>query len=152
MVLFAAVGVGCAHTDSVAPSDLLPATLNAELQGRVLIVHGIDSPLWAADPLTIRDGRIDGDTLRLTVSYGGGCRPHSLQPLAEAAWLESFPVQVMARIAHNAGGDLCRALITRSLRIDLSPLRDRYRASYRTPSGTITLRIDGLAEPVAYAF
>jgi hypothetical protein len=40
---------------------------------------------------------------------------------------------------HDARGDVCRALLQKTLRFDLTPLRDVYRSSYNTTSGEIIL-------------
>lgn len=105
-----------------------------------------------SDALTVGSVAIDGDTLRVTVTYGGGCQRHALQPIAETVWLESYPVQVYARISHNAAGDLCKALITRTLHVDLSPLKEEYRETYQTTAGRIALRLAGAKDVPVYVF
>jgi hypothetical protein len=118
----------------------------------MLLVPAVNSAVWMSDALTVGNVAIDGDTLRVTVSYGGGCQRHALQPIAASVWLESYPVQVYARISHNASGDTCRALITRTLRVDLSPLKDQYRETYQATSGRIALRLAGAKDVPVYAF
>jgi hypothetical protein len=149
--LFGALACGRAEP-TVAFDDPAPTALATELRGKILLVNSVDSPAWAKDPLTITSVAIDGDTLSMTVSYGGGCRRHALQPIAETVWMESWPVQVAARIAHNADGDLCRALVTRFLKIDLSPLRDLYRQSYQSVHGKIRLNFPSVAYGPVYEF
>jgi hypothetical protein len=105
-----------------------------------------------ADALAINNVTLDGDTLRVHLTYGGGCQRHALQPIAETVWLESSPVQVLARISHNAGGDPCKSLITRTLYIDLSPLKEQYREIYQTSSGRIALQLAGANNVPVYAF
>jgi hypothetical protein len=144
--------LGCSRRDSVAPAALDPVALNAELRGQVLLVPSVSAPVWASDPLAVSGLAIDGDTLRAAVTYGGGCRRHALQPIAETVWMESYPVQVHARIAHNADRDPCDALVTRLLHIDLTPLRDAYRRSYRATRGRIALRLAGAREVPVYEF
>jgi hypothetical protein len=135
-----------------SPADPPPAALRQELRGRILLVPSVNSSLWSSDPLSVGAVTIDGDTLSLTVTYGGGCQRHALQPIAETVWMESYPVQVLARIAHNAGGDLCKALVTRPLHIDLSPLKDLYRESYHQSSGRIAIRLAGAKDVPVYVF
>ena len=144
--------LACARTDSVSPVTIVPAAPNGDLQTRILLVPAVNSSVWMSDALTVGNVAIDGDTLRVTVTYGGGCQRHALQPIAETTWLESYPVQVNARISHNAAGDLCKALITRTLHVDLSPLKDRYRETYQTTSGRIALRLAGATDVPVYAF
>jgi hypothetical protein len=145
------LALACRSSDYVAPvTDA--ASLTAEVRGQVLLVDGINSPAWADDPLTITSATIEGDTLHLVVTYGGGCMRHALQLIAETSWMESYPVQVRARVAHNAGGDPCEALVQRVLRFDLGPLKREYQRSYQTATGRIVLRLGGSGGPVEYAF
>src|SRR4029079_7969979 len=140
--LIAAIGA-CAKPDMMAPDQAALTATGTDLRTQILLVSSVSSPVWASDPLSISSASIEGDTLRLPATYGGGCRRHALQPIAETVWMESYPVQVSTRIAHNAGGDACKALVSRVLHIDLSPLRDAYRQSYHTSSGKIALRLAG---------
>ena len=118
-------------------------------------VHGTvvtnDSGL-PSDPITIDSTRVVGDTLAAVVSHGGGCANHSYQLVIGSAWMESFPVQVRARIAHNANGDLCRALLRRELRMSLRPLADAYRASYRQEHGSVAIQLSGTTKGLLYVF
>ena len=118
----------------------------------MLLVNAVGSSVWAKDALSIRNVAINGDTLRLTVSYQGGCQYHALQPIAEIVSMESYPIQVAARIAHNAGADPCHSLVTRVLHIDLSPLKEQYRESYHTTTGCVALTIAGAKEVPLYEF
>jgi hypothetical protein len=64
--------------------------------------------------------------------------------------MESFPVQVAARLAHDADGDPCRALLTSTLRFDLSPLRGHFEASYGPGRGTVVIGLGG--RRITYTF
>jgi hypothetical protein len=146
-----AFAFACRSSDYVAPiTDA--ASLTADVRGQVLLVNGIRSSPWADDPLTIVSATVEGDSLLLIVTYGGGCTRHALQLISETAWMESYPVQVRARVAHNAGGDPCEALIRRVLHIDLTPLKHEYQRSYQTLSGRIVLRLEGYTGTVEYGF
>ena len=90
--------------------------------------------------------------MRVTVQYGGGCARHEFRVVASHVFMESHPVQSAIAIRHNANGDMCRALLTRDLRFDLSALRDAWRRSYRQEHGTIVLRLRGYAEGIPYNF
>jgi hypothetical protein len=105
-------------------------SINDTWSGQIVITPDADAPQWPSDPVTIHAVEVKGDSLELTVSYGGGCGDHSFMLLADAAWMESYPVQTGVRLAHDAKGDACEALLTRVLRFDLSPLKAAYAASY----------------------
>lgn len=104
------------------------------------------------DPIAIDSARVDGDTLAVSVRHGGGCGNHTYQLVIGSTWMESFPVQVGARIAHDANHDSCRALIVRHLRMSLRPLKDAYRASYRQEHGSVTIRLEGSTAALSYKF
>jgi hypothetical protein len=96
---------------------------------------------WPQDGLQIDSFDIDGPVLTMDLSYGGGCREHSVDFVAWNGWLESFPVQVGAILAHDARDDACDALIHTTRTFDLTPLRRAYEASYGTGSATIVIRL-----------
>lgn len=104
------------------------------------------------DPIAIDSARVDGDTLAVSVSHGGGCGDHTYQLVIGSTWMESFPVQVGARVAHDANGDACKALIRQNLRMSLRPLADAYRASYQQEHGTVTIRLVGSTAALSYKF
>ncbi len=103
------------------------------------------------DPLQIVSARVDGDTLRLTVQYGGGCAQHALRLIGTHVFMESNPVQTGILLGHDAQGDRCRALVRPDVAFSLAPLADAYRQSYRT-NGTIVLHLEGWEPALRYTF
>jgi len=85
---------------------------------------------WPRAPMLLREYSLVGSVLSLDVEYGGGCATHELDLVALGGWLESFPVQVNVLVAHEDHDDACDALIRRTLRFNLMPLREDYEASY----------------------
>ena len=128
------------------------ATPNAFTDGAVAVVANVNDARWPQDAVMIESAAVLGDTLRLTERYGGGCRPHRVALLIGNAFMESYPVQVHARLAHDASGDMCKALLTRNQDFDLTPLKRRYRASYGAGAGVVVLNLAGYSGPVRYAF
>ena len=120
-------------------------------EGQVVITENADGPRWPSDPVTITSAVVKGDTLELWANYGGGCRAQSFLLLSDAAWMESYPVQVGVRLARDAQGDNCKALLSRMLRFDLTPLKVAYNEAYRTTSGILRLNIRGFSS-VTYAW
>lgn len=82
------------------------------------------------DPAAIDSASISGDVLTLHVSHGGGCAAHTFALHTAGVFLESLPVQVPARLSHDAAGDRCRALLQQVLRYDLTALRNLYQKAY----------------------
>ena len=129
-------------TDSSASSVVVHA-------GKVVIA---EESGWKADPVTIASASIRGDSLQLVVRYGGGCREHAFTLVVAPAWMESYPVQASALLAHDAGGDNCKALIEKSLGFDLSPVKARWRAGYGQGAGKISLSLRPSGVSVLYEF
>lgn len=92
------------------------------------------------DPAEILQARIEGDVLLLEVRYGGGCETHDFALLHSGVFMESLPVQTVLTLAHDAHGDPCRALVGRSLRFDLTPVKRAYQAAYGE-GGTLVLHL-----------
>lgn len=136
---------------SPGPSEPVDALLVASDEAApALLVERDDPRPWPSDPWTFVAYQIEGDTLSLDVRYGGGCRDHRFALLIDPAFMESFPVQVAARLAHDADGDPCRALLTRTVRFDLSPLREHFEASYGPGRGTVVIGLGG--RRITYTF
>src|SRR5262245_60510158 len=100
--------------------------IGAEESGRISVDFGVSPDRLSLDPYQIEQARIEKDTLYINVVHGGGCRKHEYGFVAFSGWMESFPVQVRAVLAHDANGDLCKALLRNQLRFDLTPLREAY--------------------------
>ncbi len=112
--------------------------------GRVVFPSGgLDSAAqWGADDYELHAAGVTGGTLAVTLSYSGGCRTHRFTLVAAEGFMESDPVQLALTIAHDADGDACEAWITEEYRFLLDPIKARYRAAYRTESGTVVLGLD----------
>ncbi len=104
------------------------------------------------DPNTIGDAVIDGDTLSVEVTYGGGCEPHDFGLCWDGVFAESFPVQAWVSLSHDAHGDICDALLTEVRPIDLSGLKKAYQEGYQTQNGTIKIHLDGWDKLIDYTF
>lgn len=125
---------------------------NAITDGAVALVDNVASTAWPNDPLTVESAAITGDMLQATVRFGGGCARHRIALLLGRAFMESFPVQVQARLAHDSGGDMCDALLARALAFDLTALKTRYGAAYGPGPATIVINLSGLPRPLRYSF
>ncbi|MGQ0650209.1 MAG: hypothetical protein ACT4P7_21915 [Gemmatimonadaceae bacterium] len=142
----------------IACSGQSPATTTDDTDSLITVLTGVvisadASSSATGDNYTIA-GRpfIEGNSLHVTVQYGGGCRRHDFALLASHVFMESNPVQSAIAIRHAANGDLCKAWLTRELRFDLTALRDAWRRAYRQQNGTIILRLRGYSEGIAYQF
>ena len=123
--------------------------------GRV-VIQGDGAPgrdRWGTDPFQLNAASIMGDTLSVSVSYGGGCRTHRFTLVASNAFMESYPVQLRASLAHVANEDPCRAWVTADYDFDLTPIKRRYQEGYRQEAGTIILILeDNPGDGLVYEF
>ena len=142
--------VSAACSSSTRTSELLVA--DDFDPSRVTVTDDIDASRWPSDAITITAAQIVSDSIVIDVEHGGGCREHRYQLLAGSAFAESHPVQAGLRVSHDDGGDVCKALLRRQLRISLAPLRELYQRSYQTGTGEIMLNVRGLSGRVSYKF
>lgn len=76
------------------------------------------------DPINVLDVKIEGDCLRLTLQYGGGCREHEVDLVLMIPECGTPPLPPPDfRISHDANGDVCKALITQEYSFDISGIR-----------------------------
>ena len=96
-------------------------------------------------PFSVQAASVDGDSLRVTVQYGGGFRNHEFRLVSGGAATKSLPRQQPLTVEHEGHGDLGRALIVQDKAFDLQPFRD--------PSqGRIVLLLDGWDAPLEYVY
>ncbi|HEX7123210.1 MAG TPA: hypothetical protein VF178_12615 [Gemmatimonadaceae bacterium] len=149
MATISACGGG--SKDPAGPAEAYLAAPGDAGTGRAILVGNANAPQWPRDPVTITSATITGDTLILDVSFSGGCAEHQLQLLVDTVWMESYPVQIGALLAHDDRDDPCDAIVTGAVRFDLRPLAQAYRRAYQSASGKIALRLAG-APHLIYEF
>lgn len=103
------------------------------------------------DPHTILEAHISGDTLALTVQYGGGCGTINTDLVTTNFFMESDPVQLHMKLSFQ-DNDYCTALIQEQLCFLLSDLADIYNDSYQSAGGTIIIRLEGYEDGLVYTF
>ena len=135
------VAIGCDRMDNQTIDEINEVSVDDNRNNRCHCYRN-DTPRhreW--DEYIINAATIEDDTLRVNVSYSGGCETHAFTLVAEPRFLESFPVQLRVSIAHNANGDTCEASITEDHVFDLTPIKEAYQTAYRTDHDTIVLRL-----------
>lgn len=146
----------CTH----APAKDEPAEPSADTEvaaeqkpsdGQALLVQANPQP---QDPISIESGRVEGNTLVLNVSHGGGCAEHTYA----LAWDGTFQTNAASEpvanlvVVHNANGDRCKAIKFAEPRFDLSSLSQAFAAKSGKRAGSVELVVQGLASPVRYTF
>jgi hypothetical protein len=112
----------------------------------IIMVDDLSSAGLATDNAQIKSAVISSDVLMVIAQYGGGCKQHDFKLFGSNRFLESFPPQADIVLSHNANGDLCKALITDTLRFSLIRLREVYQSSYDS-KGTLLLRLHEPGKP-----
>ena len=151
--------IGLGETQENEPSDDSSVAVSSDdvgseetkLWGQVVTDPDSTAEL-GADEYELDAAAITGDTLVVTVSYGGGCEDHFFALDASAAFAESDPVQLMVALAHNANGDACQRWVTQDYLFDLAPLKTRYQEEYQQDAGAIVLQLKGAASELVYEF
>jgi hypothetical protein len=143
-MLFVAACGGSSENDSISP--------NALTDGMVAIVDDVNATVYPNDPFTIDSASISGDVLTITTHFGGGCQRHVFSLLLGRAFMESHPVQIHARVAHNARRDACDAIVRQTLTFDLTRLKQRYRQLYGGGPAIIHINLNGAGRQLRYSF
>lgn len=107
---------GCRCSQEVVGSDL-GSTAESKSDSRAE-----ENASRASDHFDLLDAKIEGDSLILSLQYGGGCAEHTFELLA-GPMLKSLPPKQLLEISHDAQGDNCRALLQTKIQFDLTPYR-----------------------------
>lgn len=117
-------GLGCTSHKPVQPTwDDLPY---------VQIVDGSPSD-WKLDSFQLEGLAVDGDSVRVTVTYGGGCEAHTFALFMPPGIIKTNPPQVELYLRHNGHGDLCKeggSLITETVAFDIAPIQELFATHY----------------------
>ena len=120
--------------------DTVISNPNDGVSPRVVITDADEN--WGTDDYLLRDAAITDDTLRLVVSYSGGCEAHEFTLITSGMFLESSPVQLVISVAHNANDDPCEAFPTETVTFDLTGIKTLYQEAYQQDQGTIILLLE----------
>lgn len=100
------------------------------------------------DPFELLSVNVESDVLVCVVRYAGGCAAHRFDSSWWSGFRESYPVQADVGLVRDAGGETCTDLITETLRFDLVPLKEAYRAGYQTTHGKIGIGVRSFQKPI----
>lgn len=136
---------------TVTPGDIPDDDTNPV--GNVVLLTGDDEndqdaiEQAGADAYHFNSATIEGDTLTVSVSYGGGCETHEFTLFVEPNMDDGpFGTMIGISIAHNANLDMCEAWLTESYDFDLTPIKKKYQEQYKKDAGSVSLGI--IADPL----
>jgi hypothetical protein len=145
-----ALGLFSACENKIPVSENPSQPLTDVADCREIIINP-DFNSYQKDNFDLQNTALDNGKLYLTISYGGGCGSPLYELVATPTFMESNPVQVGIMLSFT-DNDPCRALVTKQLCFDLTPLGKLYEKSYQTGHGTIHLRINNWGSPIEYTF
>jgi len=95
----------------------------------------------------ISNAVMNGNILKLTVSYSGGCEEQEFDLVGNEMIMKSLPPKRSIVLVRDSKGDACRECITKQLYFDVSEL------SYQKKAGSeIMLQLSGFEGEIRYAF
>ena len=98
-----------------------------------------------ADPFTILEKSVEGDSLTIQFEVSGGCGSHHFTLYADNRFLESYPVQQTNTIGYYAN-DACDSIIQVEETFDLLPIKEVYQRAYPDATGEQTVVLNDLIE------
>lgn len=115
----------------------------SEASQPVIVHESVDQLPENSSGVTVLESEISQDVAQLTVEHSGGCGEHRFDLHVAPPFMESWPLQINARLTHETD-DTCEALITTDVSIDLLPLKNLYHMNYDSESGEIQIPHVGL--------
>lgn len=102
----------------------------------------------ASDPITSIDTVfIEGNTMYIDLTYGGGCKDHEFQLIGSLAIAKSYPPIRGIQLVHKANEDNCRALVRKRLEVNIEEI------AYQQEEGSeIYLSLEGWKERIKYTY
>lgn len=123
------------------------ATKSAQENPKETLIAVLGKIPEKSDPLTIDTAYITGNILTLGLTYGGGCKDHTFQVIGSEMISKSLPPVRAVSLIHQANEDHCRAIVNKTIQVDISAL------AYKQEAGSeIFLGIDGYKEKLKYTF
>jgi hypothetical protein len=89
----------------------------------IIIDTKLDVSAMEKSVVNIESLSITGDTLSIFVKYGGGCKKHEFDLYSDKMYMKSLPSKLTLYLTHNNNGDMCRKLIIRELKFNISAVK-----------------------------
>lgn len=114
-------------------------------------LYYLESDSLKTNPVNVSDVKIEGDCLRLTLQYSGGCGEHEIELVLMVPECGTPPLPPPAiLISHDANGDLCEAWITKEYSFDISGLREEGKS--KTEFVLTARNADGEVKSTTYTY
>jgi hypothetical protein len=123
-----------------APKDDKTLSENIKIKAQI-------GELKNGDPFQLERVICEGNTLFISLSYGGGCGEHSFQFNANMLVMTSWPPKRSVQLIHTNHKDYCKAIVQKTIEVDLVEL-----ANIKKRGSTTILLLDGWDKPIEYTF
>ena len=132
--------LGCAQKNSTTQIDHLTMENN-------ILQSTVGEPTEEGDSLNIREVKLSGNILTVSVTYYGGCLKHTFSLIGSPNISKSLPPRRSIRVIHQDQGDQCKKTMMEDLHFDLSELAHKKENGSR-----IWLDLEGWKYPIDYNF
>lgn len=92
--------------------------------------------------VNILNVNVEGNLMKLSISYSGGCEKHTFKLIGSEAIQKSLPPKRGIMLYHNSNNDSCREMKEENLIFDIS--------AFAYPEGEIILNLQGWENPISY--
>lgn len=93
--------------------------------------------------VNISNVNVEGNLMKLSISYSGGCEKHNFRLIGTEAIQKSLPPKRGIMLYHDSNNDSCREMKDENLIFDIS--------AFAYPGGEIILNLQGWENPISYA-
>lgn len=114
LMLFAACAV---QANSPSADDQAP-----DIPGITKVEPGTKIDDIKSDDFSMKQVSVEGDILKIEVSYAGGMKEHEFTLYWNGIVARSYPGKTTVVLKHNANGDNAEALITKTLQFKLTDM------------------------------
>jgi hypothetical protein len=99
-----------------------------EISEIILLNHKDRFVEFKNDELFLEDVLIEGDILKINVSYNGGCKKHLFSLTAKKIFQQiKNTYEVQLKLFHNSNRDNCKKIVTEELFFNLLPLKAEFQ-------------------------
>lgn len=126
VILFA---LGAALADEPAPDE------KPKRPGITKVEPGTKIKDIKSDAFTMGGATIEGDVLKIKVTYSGGAKKHEFTLYWNQIVARSYPGKTTINLKHDANGDNAEALIAETLEFDLTAINKPMVITVRTDHG-----------------
>lgn len=145
VIAFLGMACGSKSTMSVAENTSAGSESDSSEPKVLPVLLAEDLPNDSGDAYAIRQTSVYGSVLEIVLTYGGGCEAHEFVLMTTGAVMKSMPPQMEIVLHHNANGDMCRALVTDTVRFELEPVKPQ-------GNGSLILRLQDYNDRIVYNY